>query len=214
VPAPLIEAKISCPACRAKIPSDAAANGQPFRCPSCRRKVEGAVFPALTRPLSEGMQAAPLMENGATCFFHPQNAAHVPCDDCGRFLCALCDLPLGGRHLCPSCIDRATRKPAENPWSSHRFLWGHAALLASVAPALVYPFTFLTFITAPAALVLCILWWKKPAGLTGGGRLPLVLALIFSVVQILVWIAAVFVFVGIIGRKAAVAPSVTEIFFL
>lgn len=173
--------------------------------------MESATFPALTRPVAAGVQAAPMIENGATCFFHPRNAAHVPCDDCGRFLCALCDLPLGGRHLCPSCIETAVRKPTENPWSSNRFLWGRAALIASLGPVLFYPFTFLTFLTAPAALVLCILWWKKPGSLTGGGRLSLVLALIFSVAQILVWIAIVLLFVGIISRKSSVALTAAGI---
>jgi hypothetical protein len=175
--------------------------------------VEGAVFPALSRPLAVGTAAGAQMENGATCFFHPQHAAHVPCDNCGRFLCALCDLPLGGRHLCPVCVENATRKSAENPWIAHRFLWGRAALLIAVVPAIAYPFTFLTFLTAPLTLILVLLWWKKPAGLTGsGGRLSLGLAMVFAVLQILAWISAVFVLVGIFQSKASLFPTIQEAF--
>jgi hypothetical protein len=165
--------------------------------------------------MAVGAAAGPLMENGATCFFHPQHAAQVPCDNCGRFLCALCDLPLGGRHLCPTCIENTSRQSSENPWIAHRFLWGRAALLIALIPALAYPFTFLTFLTAPVTLVLALLWWNKPAGLTGnGGRLSLVLAVLFAGLQILAWIGAVFVFVGLIKNRANFLPAVQEVFFL
>jgi len=210
-----IEAKLSCPVCRGELPLDLAAIHQPFDCPSCRRTVTCLPFPALTRPRAVGAAAGPQIENGATCFYHPDHSAQIPCDHCGRFLCALCDLPLNGRHLCPVCLDNTDRQLTENPRPSHRFLWGRAALFLSITPAIIYPMTLITFLTAPLAIILSLLWWKKPPGLTGsGGRLSLVLALIFSILQILAWITVVIVLVGILQSKAQFGPAIQEVFFL
>ena len=145
--------------------------------------------------------AGQAVAGGATCFYHPAHTAQVPCDACGRFLCALCDLPLADRHLCPACVDTLSRKPAENPWTPHRLLWGRAALLIAVVPFVAYPMTFLTFLTAPLAVVLAALWWKKPGSVTGGGKLALVLAIVLASAQILLWVAGALWFVGVVGER-------------
>ncbi len=88
-------------------------------------------------------------------------------------------------------------------------------MFLSITPAIIYPMTLITFLTAPLAIILSLLWWKKPPGLTGsGGRLSLVLALIFSILQILAWITVVIVLVGILQSKAQFGPAIQEVFFL
>lgn len=192
---------LACPVCRGVFPPGASSRGEPFPCPACRRTIEAEVFPALFRPLTEGAGASRAVGGGAVCFYHPEHTAQAPCDTCGRFLCALCDLPLANGHHCPVCVENLARKPTENPWTSHRLLWGRAALLIAVVPFVAYPITFLTFLTAPLAVILAALWWKKPGSVTGAGKLSLVLAILFGIAQILLWVAVLMWLVGVVGDR-------------
>src|SRR5258706_3513950 len=74
------------------------------RCPSCGSPVQVAVFPAVERTGAGTLPEKLGAESEASCFYHPFSRAVVPCDQCGRFLCSLCDLDIDGRHLCPACL--------------------------------------------------------------------------------------------------------------
>ena len=96
---------VACPACGFALPLDALARGGEAPCPQCRARLSGTLFPMFWSP----EPAAPSLadhagDDEAVCFFHPENRAALACDRCGRFLCAVCDMPLGTRHLCPTCL--------------------------------------------------------------------------------------------------------------
>src|SRR4029453_12242931 len=60
-------------------------------CPACGTLLEVEVFPAFHRSLPAVAAAeAVLTDEEASCFFHPEKKAVVPCQACGRFLCLLC----------------------------------------------------------------------------------------------------------------------------
>jgi hypothetical protein len=104
---------LNCPRCRTALPAEAATLTALRQCPGCRRALEVVVLPAFGRGAAAAPRAQRLSADGqAACFFHAANQAVVPCDRCGRFLCALCDLPLGGEHLCPECLPRAQQPGA------------------------------------------------------------------------------------------------------
>jgi hypothetical protein len=63
---------------------------------------------------------AALVAGEAICFFHPTKKAVVPCDRCGRFLCALCDLPMGSAHFCPPCLEAGSRGGAVDQLETRR----------------------------------------------------------------------------------------------
>jgi len=177
---------IGCPACMAPLP--AAAVGTPGfeNCPDCRTPLRVRLFPAAFRPreTASGAVAAPAE---ATCFFHETKRATVPCDGCGRFLCALCDLEVGSQHLCPQCAAKRLEDPAEDRFVRQRTLWDSAALALAVYPPLLcfYP----GILGAPAALFLAIRHWRSPGSLLPRTRARFVLAIVISSAQILFWIS-------------------------
>src|SRR5262245_40567708 len=81
-----------------------------YPCPSCGSKIHGIVFPSFYEDSKSRTGQALLVDTDASCFYHPQKKAEVTCDYCGRFLCALCEVELDGRKLCPPCIESGKTK--------------------------------------------------------------------------------------------------------
>jgi hypothetical protein len=146
------------------------------------------VFPALfvstAVPTSAEMSAN---AGDATCFYHSSKRASDPCSQCGRFLCALCSVKLSDAVWCPECIEAGrTRKRVVN-LENQRTLHDSIALALSTWPILL--FFYPTFITAPAAFFFSILYWKRPTSIVRRHtKFRLVLALVFSSIQIGLWI--------------------------
>jgi len=160
---------IRCPKCALALQEELFSGGRPVECPACRSHLTAAFFPAFTAPPEEGFTSGgvPAVEGEATCFFHPANRATLACESCGRFLCGLCDLPFGARHLCAACI--GARKPAELITS--RACWSMAALLAGVLPLVASIFIWpLLIFTGVFAIFLALWGWRKPGSLVKGPR--------------------------------------------
>jgi hypothetical protein len=94
-----------------------------------------------------------------------------------------------GKHYCPSCIDSGQKKGKLTELENKRVLWDNAALTMALAPLLVWVFTMFT---APAAIVLGIIAWRKPSSIVPRTRIRIYLAFLFAGVQIAAW-----VFVGV-----------------
>src|SRR4026207_1126810 len=123
-------AAILCPACYAPLPPSHF-NTRSFEpCPTCPAKVQAAVFPAAFRTMAPGQTGERILVQGeSSCFYHEQKKAVVPCDACGRFLCALCDVDLNGKHLCPQCLDTGRQAGSLQELETRRVLYDNAALL-------------------------------------------------------------------------------------
>ena len=155
-----------CDKCRTVLTGATVNTPEPVACPGCHSALAARVFPAFFRQDAGGERAAEgvVSEEDASCFYHPRKKAVVPCDQCGRFLCALCDLELDGRHLCPGCVeagrsaDGRTALRAGLPLAP-RTLHDSAALSLAFGPLLLWPFTLFT---APVALFLVVRYWNEP----------------------------------------------------
>src|SRR5580692_11490656 len=102
---------IQCPACRAWLVEGPFNQPDFVPCPACGVPLLTEIFPALFRKINTGQSAETIMVEGeSSCFYHPQKKAVLPCDGCGRFLCALCDCALNGQHFCPSCLEAGKTK--------------------------------------------------------------------------------------------------------
>ena len=111
----------------------------------------------------------------------------VPCSSCGRFICALCDVELDGRHLCPACLETGKRKHTIETLENQRVLYDRIAMYLALVPLLLmWP---VTVITAPISLYVAIRYWNKPVGFPVGGKWRYVLAIILAVLQIVGWLA-------------------------
>jgi len=98
----------------------------------------------------------------ASCFYHPNKTASVPCDNCGRFLCALCDVDFGGKRLCPACIEAGSNKESASALDTDRILYDTLALFLAIVP---------TFFTQLAAIFLAIKYWSSPISIPSRGPL-------------------------------------------
>jgi uncharacterized paraquat-inducible protein A len=188
----------ACTECRTPLPDAALNTGALAPCPSCGTRLQVEVFPAFFRSISTGSAGETIVVEGeAGCFFHPDKKAVVHCAECGRFLCALCDLELNGRHLCPGCLESGQRKGRLIELEKRRTLYDSAALALACLPVLIWPVTLLT---APLTVILVIFGWRKPGSLVPRSRVRFVLALLVAAAQIVGW--GVFFFFLIRGPQA------------
>ena len=175
----------ACTICRTPLPDAALNTGILAPCPSCRTPIQVEVFPAFFRPITAGsVGEAILVEGEAGCFFHPDKKAVVHCAECGRFLCALCDLELNGRHLCPGCLETGQRNGRLVELKKRRTLFDSAALGLACLPLLIWPVTLLT---APSALFLVFYGWNKPHSLVPRSRWRFIVAFILAAAQVAGW---------------------------
>jgi hypothetical protein len=123
-------------------------------------------------------------EGEASCFYHPGRQAVRPCDGCGRFLCALCDVELGREHLCPTCLDTGQRKGKLTALETRRTIYDDAAVAVAVVPLLMWPMTLLT---APLAIGLAVYGWNKPGSLVPRTRVRFYLAILLAAAQLAGW---------------------------
>ena len=146
---------VSCTRCGADLPWQSLNAGRALPCPNCGSSVTVRAFPALLRGLGEGVAGADLLvADESSCFFHPSKMATVTCASCGRFLCSLCDLELGERHLCPACLETGQNQGRFAKLARRRVMHDSIALWLALLPILMmWP---LTFVTAPAALFLAV----------------------------------------------------------
>jgi hypothetical protein len=134
-----------------------------------------------------------ISEGEAACFYHPDKRATVPCEACGRFLCALCDVEVGGKHFCPGCLGAGgkTAKPAMLERARTRYDQVMWSLL--LVPVLM---CFLPApITSTAALGLAIWKWRAPTSLIINTRRRLALGMVLAVIEMVagtwIWLRGV-----------------------
>jgi len=163
-------------------------------CPSCHIPIKIELFPAFLRGLPPERPGEILIDDQAGCFYHPEKKAVIPCDHCGRFLCALCDVELGTRHLCPTCVETG-KKGKIIDLDRHRVLYDSAAFMLATIPIITIWFTA---ITAPVALYMAIRYWNAPTSIVGRTRIRFILAMGLAGIQIVAW--AVWIVYLVSGR--------------
>ena len=180
---------LHCSQCDSVLP-DAEEDTPEWReCSGCGSLIQVQVFPAYYRPITPTKTEA-LRDGESSCFFHQQKPAVVPCDECGRFLCALCRVEFGSRNICPGCIGAGMQKDKLPALQTRRHRFDSVALFVATVPALlIWP----TLISAPVAIYLCIRHWTDPAGLLPRSRWRFVAAFLIAIVQVGGW-GALFLF--------------------
>jgi hypothetical protein len=181
-------ALIQCPACQTWL------MGGPFNqrefgpCPACNVPLLGEVFPALFRKISAGQSGETIMVEGeSSCFYHPQKKAVLPCDGCGRFLCALCDCPLQGKHFCPACLEAGRTKGKIKNLDNQRTLYDSIALALAVYPLVIVVLYYFTFVTAPMSLYVAIRYWNAPQGILRRTKIRFIIAIVIALLTIVGW---------------------------
>lgn len=179
---------ITCTKCYRPLPSELFNTPDLTNCPNCGVVLRVDVFPAFFKNITPGRPGETLVvDNESSCFYHPQKKAVIPCDMCGRFLCALCDVDLNGRHLCPSCLESGETKGKLKSLQNHRTLYDGIALRLAIYPMILFFFWFFMIITAPIALFIAIRYWNAPSSIVPRTRIRSIIAIILASLQILGW---------------------------
>lgn len=175
---------IFCPSCNGTLPDlffrRAHVEGL---CPRCHATLGLTLFPALFRASAKiDPQSLVTAEGEATCFEHANKRAIAHCHQCGRFLCALCEVQVAGQTWCPSCLHPGEAAPPIQALEKRRTLYDSIALALATFPVLL--FFYPSILTAPAVVYLAIRYWKKPSSIVPRGKWRFVVALIVVVVEI------------------------------
>lgn len=158
----------------------------PVTCPRCNSPLLVEAFPRLLSGVAEEHRAEPITSGDqASCYYHPENRAEVPCDGCGRYLCAVCDLKLDDRHLCPSCLEHDRGTGLSHRLLRDRVLWDSIVLSLAVLPIFII---YCTVIGAPLAVAIGIRHFKTPTSLLPRSRIRLYLGLAIASIQIVAWL--------------------------
>ena len=169
----------SCPVCRNLLPWENVGANQERACPSCSTRIEATVFPALFRGSGDGQGATPVLADGeAGCFDHPGRKAVVTCSVCGRFLCALCDVLIASRHICPACIRTGKQKGHLQILCTHRVLYDEVVLSLAAISLLVWPFAL---VAIPAALFVAARHWNDPLSIVRPSRVRMTVGVSLAV---------------------------------
>ena len=189
---------VQCPKCRATLLEGIFNQPELLPCPACNVPLQVEIFPSLFRKITPGQSGEALMVEGeSSCFFHPQKKALLPCDSCGRFLCALCDCQLNGQHFCPTCLETGKTKGKIKSLENQRTLYDSIALSLAVYPLLIFYFTL---ITAPMTLFVAIRFWRSPLSIVRPGKIRFVVAIILALLQIAGW---VMIFIALSTRHSS-----------
>lgn len=180
-----MDAALRCPKCQVALVADRLREATFVACFGCGTPIRAIAFPALNRPLRDPAAAAPAAEGESSCFFHTSRPAQSACEQCGRFICGLCEVEVGPKKLCPTCLTAGREAGGFSQLETTRARWDYRCLLLALVPLLFWP---ATLITAPAAVFLAFRFWKAPGSLVNPSRWRLVLAVAVAVAQLAGWI--------------------------
>lgn len=174
---------VPCPRCGQDLPAESLRAGG-ARCYNCESTVEAVVFgAAFSKPLVP--EDTPLETGEASCFFHPERQAVVPCSHCGRFLCNLCRVDWSGSSLCISCLDAFQKAPRSSFLSASRFHFDSLALALATVPSLIIS---PSIVTAPMALGLTLFTFRRQTSITPRSKWRFIVAGVLALAQIVGWV--------------------------
>jgi hypothetical protein len=174
----------SCPSCGYPQPANNYNREGSINCPQCSSRLHTDVFPALYQAPEGAVLGAEAALGAATCFYHPEKEAAVPCGTCGRYLCTLCDIEMGEDHICPACMDKAASEEEDPGLVASRTMYDSIALSLAIMPLIMWPFTF---ITAPMSIYFCIRYWRTPLSIMPRTRIRFVFAFLIAGLQVTAW---------------------------
>ncbi len=167
---------VLCTKCQKQIPLERYNAGDLAPCRGCSSAVMAAVFPAVNRLLAPRVRADLVVDAESSCFYHGRKRAAAVCDSCGRFLCSLCDIHMGSRHLCPACV--AGGEEAPSAVENSRTLYETLAIVLAVAPLVVTPL---------ASLYLALRHWGDRPTLVPRSRVRWYVAIVLALTQLGLW---------------------------
>jgi hypothetical protein len=172
---------LPCARCDTVLPEWELAGGGAATCTACGTPNRVRVYPAILPPSEAAPLAATAAEGEAACYDHPAKRAVAACSQCGRFVCQLCSVDFGQGVWCPSCVAAGAGSARNIKLETSRDLYDSMALTLPIASLLVWP---LAPLAGLASLVLTAMRWKRPISLVRRNRWRFVVAIVFSLVEV------------------------------
>lgn len=177
---------IACPKCHSIQSVGTVNTGRMQPCPQCRTALRIDVFNAfLGGHEADAAVASTHAQGQAECFYHPGQLAIVPCEACGRLLCAVCQVELEGRSLCMACLQAGRDKQKITAMQNSRVRYDEIALALAFWPLLMI---FPTLVTAPAAIFYAVRHFRRPSPVLPKGWVQGSAAMLLAGAQIVGWI--------------------------
>jgi hypothetical protein len=174
-----------CTSCNHPLPEDSWNTAEMVSCVVCGTRFRALAFPALLQRTAAVRAEVSRIEGEATCFYHSRKKAVTPCDRCGRFLCALCEIEFEGERWCPACLKSGQGKGAVRALETNRTNYDSMALVLATLPSIaIWP----SLISCPIAIYIAIRHWRAPGSILPRTRIRYYLALFFATIQIVAWI--------------------------
>jgi hypothetical protein len=175
-----------CSQCTTPLHGELLTSGQPGPCKTCEATTQALVFPALFREVARGETGQTILVDGeASCFYHAQKRASVPCDECGRFLCPVCDIEFNNGHICPSCLQGNQQGKGRPDFIKNRVPYDSLALSIIYFSTAAVCLVSLWAITGAAAIFFAIFSWYQPPGPIRRTRARAIVAIVLGLVQII-----------------------------
>jgi hypothetical protein len=172
---------IACAVCSWPVPREFWNREEGVRCRGCGRTVRVSVFPAIDLQITGAAPEALRGETEASCFYHPQSRAAQVCEDCGRFLCALCDLEVEGRHICPRCFESGVGAHKIQTAEPRRTMHDSIALALATLPfVLIWP----AIIGAPWSLFVVVTRWNAPLSVVPRTKIRFIIAALLALAEL------------------------------
>ena len=164
-------------------------------------------FPAITEKVeSIELSSQVKLSEESACYFHEDKKAQCACSQCGRYLCALCDIEFNNEHICSSCIHSNKSKDKAGQYETKRVLHGSIALFVVFAPFATLVLYVFAFLLAPFNIIYLIVTWKKPGPMYSNFKWRNWLAMIGSVaivVGMIIGMIAIFSNLGDVFHNSA-----------
>jgi hypothetical protein len=172
---------IRCGVCSWPLPPESWNPESAVACPGCGTRTQVFAFPALARVHVGAAPEAVGADTEASCFYHAQNRAESPCDECGRFLCRLCELDVDARRICPGCFSAGARGRKIQEVDTRRTMYDSIALALATFPVLLF---WPALVAAPMSLYFVIRHWNSPRSILPRTRIRFYLAALFATLEI------------------------------
>ena len=177
---------ITCSKCDAYLTPGAINTAALANCSACGATLKADIYPALLNGLNAGRLGERVQSRReAGCFYHPDKRAQRSCSACGRFMCALCDIELDGRHLCPSCLEKGKSSEEISQLVDRRVCYDQVALLVAFLPMFM---VWVTIVSAPIAIYLSIRYWNAPTSILPRTKIRFIRAIALALLQIFIWV--------------------------
>lgn len=183
---------LACPACGSPQSAGFSPGASSTTCMACRKPVNALLFPRAIIPFSPPplIQSSPA-PGDAVCFFDPTQKATSLCDQCGVLVSDAWSAHWGSRKVCLRCLEKLRESKRDSSFESSRLMWDNICLLLS-STIFILIFPYFAIIAAPTALILGIRSWNSPRSLIPRSRFRLIIALVFSAIQVIAMLVGIF----------------------